>query len=61
VRPAKAIAEVGTERSLGVLLVAHDDVVQAVSAESADHSFTKGVRLSPPAVGRMGDETADAR
>jgi hypothetical protein len=28
-----------------VALVAHDDVVQAVSAESADHSFTEGVRL----------------
>ena len=44
-RPAMVIAEVGTERSPGVALVAHDDVVQAVSAESADHSFTEGVRL----------------
>src|SRR5262249_41612156 len=38
-RPPMIVGEIGAERLLGVSLVADDDVVHAVSTESADHSF----------------------
>src|SRR5258708_3602249 len=44
-RPAMVVADVLAEHMLRVTLAAHDDVVQAVSAKSANHSFAKGVRL----------------
>ena len=63
VGPSMIAGEISAERLLDVALVAHDDVVQAVTTDSADHAFREGVRLRRPwrRHQRPGTEPPDSR